>query len=179
MISSLLKQVMKTLGLTQADLAEVLEVSIDRVKSLTSGRVKKLTREESQLLVDKLEIRAEWLITGEGPMLQDDDSQDEFCGRMRAVVQAQAMIDALPISDEVKARSKLLISGDPIADAKTIADALAGDMIYKSGPSTVLTAREAALIDNYRAASDAGKKALETTGVAVAQPKLDDEGKAA
>ena len=53
------------------------------------------------------------------------------------------------------------------------------EMVYKSAPPTVLTARESALIDNYRAASDAGKKALETTGVAVAQPKLDDEGKAA
>lgn len=169
MISSLLKQVMKTLGFTQADLAEVLEVSIDRVKSLTSGRVKKLTREESQLLVDKLEIRAEWLITGEGPMLQDDEPQEAFASRMRAIAQTQAMIDALPISTEIKERSKILISGDPIADAKVIADALAGEMFYKSGPATALTAREAALIDNYRAASDAGKKALETTGIAVAQ----------
>lgn len=179
MISTLMKQVMNAFKLTQADMAEVMEVKLQRIRDLSSGRAKKLTREESQILVDKLEIRAEWLITGEGPMLQDDESQDEFAGRQRAIGQAQAMIDALPISDEAKARSKLLISGDPIADAKTIADALAGDMIYKSAPSTVLTAREAALIDNYRAASDAGKKALETTGVAVAQPKLDDEGKAA
>lgn len=156
-----------------------MEVKLQRIRDLSSGRAKKLTREESQLLVDKLEIRAEWLITGEGPMLQDDESQEEFGGRMRAIGQAQAMIDALPISDEAKVRSKLLISGDPIADAEVIADALAGEMVFKSVLSTVLTAREAALIDNYRAASDAGKKALETTGIAVAQPKLDDQGEAA
>jgi len=171
-ISSLLKQVMRTLGLTQADLAEVLEVSIDRVKSLTSGRVKKLTREESQLLVDKLEIRAEWLITGEGPMLQDDEAQDEFANRMRNISLTHAMIDAMSISQLEKSRAKILVTGDPASDAKIIAEAMAsGTAVYTGdGSPTVLTARESALLDNYRAAPEDGKQALEATGAALAKP---------
>jgi len=149
-ISSLIKQVMKKLGLTQADLAEVLEVSIDRVKSLTSGRVKKLTREESQLLVDKLEIRAEWLINGEGPMLQDDEAQDEFANRMRNISVTHAMIDAMSIDERERSRAKILITGDPATDAKIIAEALASaTVVYTgNGSPTFLTAREAALLDN-------------------------------
>lgn len=172
MISSLMKQIMKSLGLSQADLAEVLEVSIDRVKSLTSGRVKKLTREESEFLVDKLEIRAEWLITGDGPMLQDSEPQDELVERMRAINQARVMIDALPLDDSGKIHLKAIMTGD----AKTDGDAIAAEMaksLYQryppAGATTVLTARESALIDNYRASPEDGKQALETTSAALAQ----------
>lgn len=77
MIFSLIKLVMKECGLTQAALAEVLGVNLDRVKSITSGRAKKLTREESEALVKKLRIRAEWLVTGDGPMFQAVDAAAE------------------------------------------------------------------------------------------------------
>jgi len=65
---------MKECGLTQTALAEVLGVNLDRVKNITSGRAKKLTREESEALVKKLHIRAEWLVTGEGAMFQTVDA---------------------------------------------------------------------------------------------------------
>lgn len=161
--------------MSQADLAETLEVSIDRVKSLTSGRVKKLTREESELLVGKLEIRAEWLITGEGPMLQDSEPQDVFVDRMRAINQAKKMIDALPLDDQRKMRLKAIMTGDPKADGEEIANEMAKSLplVYPtSNNATVLNAREAALIDNYRASTEDGKQALETTGAALAKPKL-------
>ncbi len=75
MISSLLKQVMTELELRQRDLAEVLGVPLDRVKSLTSGKVSKLTREESEALVKKLHVRGDWLATGEGDVFQSSVEQ--------------------------------------------------------------------------------------------------------
>lgn len=62
-------------GLKQADLAEILGVPIDRVKSITAGRVKKFSSAESKALVEKLHVRGDWLATGEGPMFQADAEQ--------------------------------------------------------------------------------------------------------
>lgn len=74
MISELLKRVMVECGLRQVDLADVLGVSLSRVKAMTSGRVKNLTREESEALVGKLGVRAAWLVTGEGPMRNGEEA---------------------------------------------------------------------------------------------------------
>jgi DNA-binding Xre family transcriptional regulator len=123
-ISQLLKQVMQQCSLKQTDLAEVLEVSLSRVKSMTSGRVKNFTREEIERLVGKLDIRADWLVTGKGPMLQDDEPQEEFAERMRAINQGRALLQAMPLSDAVRARVGALLSGDPAQDGVLIADAL-------------------------------------------------------
>lgn len=73
-ISELLKRVMVEYGLRQVDLADVLGVSLSRVKAMTSGRVKNLTREESEALVGKLGVRAAWLVTGVGPMRNGEDA---------------------------------------------------------------------------------------------------------
>ena len=59
---------MAAAGLQQKDLAVVLEVSIDRVKSITSGKVQKLTQDETRRLVNTLNLSAHWLATGDGPM---------------------------------------------------------------------------------------------------------------
>lgn len=75
-ISSLLKNVMRHFGLRQAELADAMGVSIDRVKSLTSGKAKNLRREEGEALIKKLHIRGDWLATGEGPMLQSDGERE-------------------------------------------------------------------------------------------------------
>ena len=76
MINTLLKQLMADRNLKQSDMADLLEVSIDRVKSLTSGRVKNLSREEGERLIRKLQVRAEWLATGEGEMIQSEGEQE-------------------------------------------------------------------------------------------------------
>lgn len=76
MLSELLKQVMRECQLKQSDLVEVLGVSLSRVKAMTSGRVKNLTREESEALIKKLHIRGDWLATGEGPMLQSEGERE-------------------------------------------------------------------------------------------------------
>ena len=73
MISSLIKKIMVAQGLTQKEMADLLETSVDRIKSLSSGRTKNFTIEESQILVKTVGIRAEWLITGEGDMFIEQD----------------------------------------------------------------------------------------------------------
>jgi transcriptional regulator with XRE-family HTH domain len=57
-------------GMAQRELASALGVSIDRVKSLTSGRVKKLAPEEIRAFVERLGVRAEYLATGERPVFR-------------------------------------------------------------------------------------------------------------
>lgn len=75
MISELLKRIMVECNLKQADLVGVLGVSLSRVKAMTSGRVKNLTREENEALIGKLGIRATWLVTGEGPMRDSGEGE--------------------------------------------------------------------------------------------------------
>lgn len=55
---------MSTCGITQLKLAALLGVSLDRVKSLSSGKVQKLTPAESEALATKLGIRPDWLVGG-------------------------------------------------------------------------------------------------------------------
>jgi len=59
---------MAVCGLKQKDLADVLGVPLDRVKSLTSGKVKKLDPDETRRLVQTLNLNAHWLATGTGEM---------------------------------------------------------------------------------------------------------------
>lgn len=61
---------MQAHDLKQAEMAEVLGASLSRVKAITSGRVQKLKREETEALITKLHVRGDWLATGEGPMQQ-------------------------------------------------------------------------------------------------------------
>lgn len=69
--------VMKKTGLKQAPLADLMGSSLSRVKAMATGRVQELKREESEALVKKLNIRAEWLVTMEGPMFQAVDAPAE------------------------------------------------------------------------------------------------------
>lgn len=62
-------------GLSQKDLAGALGVPLDRVKSLSSGRVKKLAPDETRALVEKLHVRAQFLATGEGDVFQAPQEQ--------------------------------------------------------------------------------------------------------
>lgn len=71
-LREIVKQVMTHFDLEQSELAEVMDVPIDRVKSLSAGRVKKFAPSETQALVRKLGISANWLATGLGEMLQSE-----------------------------------------------------------------------------------------------------------
>lgn len=123
MISVLIGRVMKHFKLKQQELADVLDVPLARVKRLAGGTVQKLTREESEALITKLKINPEWLITGEGPMVEEE-TQDEFISRMQAINHMNAVVSALPLNDVGRDRLQALMTGDPAEDGRLIGDAL-------------------------------------------------------
>ena len=185
MISELLKKVMLEHKLKQTDLAELLGVSLSRVKAMTSGRVKNLTREESELLIGKLRIRATWLISGEGPMLQSVDASgetdDEFSARHDRIRRMHALVNSMPLSEHIKLRLRAVMHGDPAHDGPLIAQAIQADAMgldfgtgkpipgAESPRTSTLTPRTAALVDNYEHASEEGKKIIEGTASMAAQ----------
>lgn len=169
MISSLLKQVMKECGLQQKALAEVLGVTLDRVKSLTSGKVHKLTREESEALIKKLNIRGDWLATGEGPMFQSAGER-EFQRRLDELKSAtdSARGSALPEDKQRLMQELLFYVG--AGDVAALTAALSRVEIVSPG--------EAALLDNYRHSPPEGQAAIKATCAALAQRGM-KKGKAA
>lgn len=55
--------------LEQNELAEVMGVKVDRVKTLVLGRAKNLRREELARLISRLQLREDWLVDGVGEPL--------------------------------------------------------------------------------------------------------------
>lgn len=147
-ISSLLKAVMKEFELHQTGLAEVMGVSLDRVKSLTSGKAKNLKREEGEALIKKLHIRGDWLATGEGPMLQSEGER-ELDRRMDLLKLAsgKARIAGLE-SHYMRALQEILFFAE-LGDAVALRKAL-----------TQLQPDEMALVGSYRNCSEDGKVRL-------------------
>lgn len=93
-------QVMAACGLKQADLALVLDVSLSRVKAMTSGRVKKLTPDETRRLVSTLNLSAHWLATGEGAMF--NAAGGEAFGEMKTeLLLCSQRVDKLGLKDKV------------------------------------------------------------------------------
>lgn len=106
MISTLLKNIMVAQGLTQKEMAEVLNTSVDRIKSLATGRTKNFTIEESQILVKNLGIRAEWLITGEGDMYVEKNVPDNL------TIDEEMLLDAYRHANILKKKKILSFSLD-------------------------------------------------------------------
>lgn len=156
-ISSLLKLVMKEFGLQQQGLAEAMGVSLDRVKSLTSGKVKNLKREEGEALIKKLKIRGDWLATGEGPMLQND-AEREFHRRLGAFKASSAGAAAAGLTGE---------------DAARLADILfhveSGNLDALKKALNPLAADEWVLLETYRRCNtDARQNLIQTAALLVA-----------
>lgn len=101
MISSLVKKIMSACSLTQEQLAEVMGANLDRVKSLTSGRVKKLKPDETKAIVEKLHISGNWLATGEGEMFKPAAEQ-AFANDLAALRKATDLVTTLPLSGDRK-----------------------------------------------------------------------------
>lgn len=73
MLSDRINHILDGCGLKQRELADILGVPIQRVKRLAGGTVQRLTQDEWRALTTTLRISANWLITGEGAMLQEDE----------------------------------------------------------------------------------------------------------
>lgn len=161
-----IKLVMKAQGLKQKDLAEVLGVSLDRIKNLTSGRASKLSREEGEALIRKLNVRAEWLATGEGPMFRSDGEQ-EFQRRLDAVADATQKAQMSGLDADAQTRVQMLLTGLEIGNADLVMAAL-----------NVLSSDEQQLIENYRQSAPEGKKALRSTASVFAKSggKMSNKG---
>lgn len=129
-ISTLVKNIAKAKGLTQKDLAEVLDVPLDRIKSLTSGKVQKLTQAEAKALVAKLHVRAQHLATGEGPLFMSPQEL-ELERRLGAI--ATATKAAMKVKDK---RAGYAVQ----------------DMVFKAIVES-LTTEEQGLVQNYRLCS--------------------------
>jgi len=150
-----MKEVMRACNLKQSDLAEVLGASLSRVKAITSGRVRNLTREEHEALISKLGIRAGWLITGEGDMFGVDETKEEFGARLRASNHLMAVINAMPIEERARRNLALCMSGNPEKDGPNIVRGLFAEFLKEgslTAPST-LTPDEEWLLDAYRHSS--------------------------
>lgn len=136
-IFRIVKQIAEAKGLTQKDLALLLGVSLDRVKSLTSGKVKKLAPEEAKVLVDKLHVRAQHLATGEGPLFMSPQEL-ELERRLGAIKTATR--SASRVADQ-KARYEI---------QQEVFEALV----------TALTTEEQSLVQHYRLCAPADKDHL-------------------
>jgi DNA-binding Xre family transcriptional regulator len=156
LISELLKRVMAECNLKQSDLVDLLGVSLSRVKAMSSGRVKNLTRAESEALVKKLHIRGDWLATGEGPMFQSPGER-ELHRRL----------------DIVKATSgKALVQGLNSDDASRLAEILffadLGDAAALQKVLNPFAPDEVALVLSYRKCSVEGRAHLIQTAALLA-----------
>ncbi len=83
--SGRLRQAAQIKGLKQQELADLLGVKLDRVKSIYSGKVKKLDPGEVLALEEKLHLRPDWLLRNEGPMFKTEAEQAVFEGLRRSV----------------------------------------------------------------------------------------------
>lgn len=75
MISTLFNEIRAANDLDLQGIADLMGISLDRAKNLSTGRVKKFKPKEMQALVDKLGIDSYWLMTGKGNMYGDKPMQ--------------------------------------------------------------------------------------------------------
>lgn len=119
MISSLIKSIMAETGLRQTALAEALGVPLDRVKSLTSGKVKKLAPEEMRAFVEKLHVRPEFLATGEGEVLRSSRER-AFEDRLALMRDATATATSMELPGEYQDLVRDVIVGSALRNAEVI-----------------------------------------------------------
>ena len=73
-ISERVKQVRKSVGLTQIQFAERLEANVDEIRNIELGRLKEPHRKKPflKLICYEFNISRDWLFYGEGGMIADD-----------------------------------------------------------------------------------------------------------
>jgi transcriptional regulator with XRE-family HTH domain len=145
-IKSLIKELMKALNLRQVDLAEGLGVKLDRVKSITSGKVRNLTREETEALINKYHVRAEWLATGKGPMFLTENEL-EFQRRLSRLSEISNSVSELGLTTRNTRRLHNILSALEAKDIDWLSRCL----------KDPLKPEERELLLNYRYADNKAK----------------------
>lgn len=148
-----MKQVMVACDLRQTDLADVLGVSLSRVKAMTSGRVKKLTPEETRKLVTTLNLSAHWLATGELPMFNTMGGE-KLSEALTKVKLTATRVSALGLRDEEARAVAEIANGISFSDAAMVQSGLA------LAAQANLAGDEKVLLANFRGCSDQAKAQL-------------------
>lgn len=161
---------MQECTLTQKGLATELGVPLQRVKRLVGGEAQKLTREETEALVRKLHVRADWLATGEGPMRQPPlkEQTEQLLALTNA---ASTMAGRLPVSEAHKTLVQEVLF---FAQSGNLEQLTATVERFAA-----LAPDEAALLDNYRHSPKDRQGLLKATSAAFAQPPEVKKGRAA
>lgn len=148
---------MQECGLKQKDLADVLGVTLDRVKSLTSGKVKKFDPDETRRLVQTLNLNAHWLATGSGAMFNPHG------GEQLGSVLTQLKLSSARVLE-------LGLEGDDAQAARDIATGVAaGNLAMVQSALEVLRHKpepnEQLLLDSYHRCTPQAKSNLIQTAV--------------
>lgn len=112
-------------GLKQADFAALLGVPIDRVKSLTSGRVTKLTPAEAKALVEKLHVRGDYLATGVEPIFQSPQ-EVQLNSSMELLKEASTTVQELPLTPRYQMLVRDILFGVALKKAELLESTIDG-----------------------------------------------------
>jgi plasmid maintenance system antidote protein VapI len=151
MLSEQIIQILNSFNLTHQKLADLLGVKLQRIRNISAGNVKKLTREEAEVLVKKLHIRGDWLATGEGPMLQSE-SERAFYERVGQLKYATDMAASLPLSEAKQQLLQELLFYAQAGDVESLTKIVANCEIVRPD--------QAALLDNLENCSKEDQDAI-------------------
>lgn len=76
MKDNVIKEICRACWLTQQELASVTGVKLQRLKDISAGRVDGFKIDEVIVLVEKLHLNYDWLITGDGSIFKDGYGRD-------------------------------------------------------------------------------------------------------
>lgn len=114
-------------------MAEVLGVGLDRVKSITSGRVAKFTPEESRALVEKLHVRGDYLATGTGPIFRTM-GEEQLDSRMVLLREATDTVLKMSIDRRHQELVRDIIYGVALKDADLVSTTITSFVAESPAP---------------------------------------------
>lgn len=119
-------------------------VALGMSKTAFSERKKRGSFPEKELralAAERPEIDVVYVLTGVRDLHQAE-SQDQFAARMQAINVTARLVDALPLPEREREGVKLCLMGDPVVDAKVLADALQISWRAQSAQSALTSPQE-------------------------------------
>ncbi len=139
MIGERLKEERDRLGMTQPQFAEAAGAAkrtlIEWEKGATAPNAVQLSA------LGAIGVDVLYVVTGERDLRQVE-SQDQFAARMQAINATARLVDALPLPEREREGVKLCLMGDPVVDAKVLADALQISWRAQSAQSALTSPQE-------------------------------------